>query len=90
MKSRYFWEIAALKKFSIVFETEETVYGRDAQNEFKTFRKDTGQISFSEREILESRLADLKILHKRETENDTENYYCRRWSNRHFAGCEFA
>jgi hypothetical protein len=70
MKSQYFWEKMTLKKFRIVFETEDFVHGRDANNQFCSFRKDTGLICFSEREILETRLAELEIEQEIETDED--------------------
>ncbi len=59
MKSRFFWEKRTCKKFSIVFESDEIIIGSDRKNKHRTFRKDTGLIAFSRREILEMRLADL-------------------------------
>ncbi|MBK7707471.1 MAG: hypothetical protein IPJ30_17395 [Acidobacteria bacterium] len=59
MKSSYFWERSTLNRFKIVFENADTVFGRNAANEFRTFRKDGNIISFSEREVLEIRLAEL-------------------------------
>lgn len=68
MRSRYFWKKAGLMKYVIVFETEETVLGRNDKNEFCLFRKDTDEISFSEREVLKQRLSKLKA-EKKETKN---------------------
>lgn len=82
MKSRYFWEKANLTKYTIFFETDETVLGRNEKNEFRLFRKDTDLISFSEREVLEIRLAELeneKEIEIDESENlsDVNNFSWR-------------
>jgi hypothetical protein len=59
MKSRFFWEKRTCKKYGIVFESDEIIIGSDRKNKYRTFRKDTGLIAFSRREVLEMRLADL-------------------------------
>jgi hypothetical protein len=59
MKSRFFWEKRTCKKFSVVFESDEIIIGSDRKNKHRTFRKDTGLIAFSRREVLEMRLTDL-------------------------------
>ena len=68
MKSRYFWEKSTFRKFTIIFEADLFIQGRDLNNQLKLFRKDTGLISFSEREILEIRLTELKTDQERESE----------------------
>lgn len=60
MNSRVFWEKATLKRFRIVFETAEIVIGATRRNKHKTFRKDTGVIAFSRRELLEVELSRLR------------------------------
>lgn len=69
MKNRQFWEKKSLRKFRIIFESKEIVVGADRKNRFRTFRKDTGLIAFSRREVLEMRLNDLT--HK--TDSEAEN-----------------
>jgi hypothetical protein len=64
MKKRYFWEKANLKKYRIIFENEEIIVEASKQNKYRTFRKDTGLIAFSRREILETKLSNLR--HKEE------------------------
>ena len=59
MKNGLFYETRTLKKFRIVFETEEMIVGADRKNKHRTFRKDIGAIAFSRREALEMRLLDL-------------------------------
>jgi predicted transcriptional regulator len=60
MKNRFFWEKATLKKFRVTFETNEIVIGATRRNKYKTFRKDTGVIAFSRRELLDVKLAKLR------------------------------
>ncbi|MCU0238295.1 MAG: hypothetical protein MUC29_02555 [Pyrinomonadaceae bacterium] len=60
MKKRYFWEKANLKKYRIIFENEEIIVGASRRNKYRTFRKDTGLIAFSRREILETKLSNLR------------------------------
>lgn len=59
MKKRYFWEKHTLKKFRIIFETAEFLVGVSRRNKYQTFRKDTGLIAYSKREVLEMNFADL-------------------------------
>lgn len=59
MKNRVFWEKQTCKKYRIVFESDEIIIGSDRNRKHRTFRKDTGLIAFSRREVLEMRLADL-------------------------------
>lgn len=59
MKNGLFYETRTLKKYRIVFETEEVIVGADRKNKYRTFRKDTSAIAFSRREALELRLLDL-------------------------------
>lgn len=73
MKSRYFWEKANLTKYTIVFETVETVLGRNEKNEFRTFRKDTDLICFSEQELLEVNRVELKN-EKEEITDENKNH----------------
>ena len=68
MNRRYFWLIPEFTKFRTVFETAETVMGVSDENEHRLFRKDTGKISFDEREAL--RLSIVKL-----TEFETEEVY---------------
>jgi len=60
MNIRVFWEKATLKKYRVVFETSEIVIGATRRNKYKTFRKDTGVIAFSRRELLEVKLSRLR------------------------------
>jgi hypothetical protein len=90
MKGRFFWEKRTCKKFGIVFESDEIIIGSDRKHKYRTFRKDTGLIAFSRREVLEMRLADLTKIQNSEAEKDAKNNNNRRWSNRNFIGCEFA
>lgn len=60
MENRTFWEKATLKKYRIVFETEDMVIGATRRNKYKTFRKDTGAIAFSRRELIDVKLAKLR------------------------------
>lgn len=74
MKSRFFWETRSLKKFRIIFESDEIIVGADRRNKYRTFRKDTGVIGFSRREVLEMRFACLTKKQKLEAENnDSKN-----------------
>jgi hypothetical protein len=59
MNRRYFWLVPEFTKFRTVFETADTVYGVNDENEHRMFRKDTGKISFDEREAL--RLSIVKL-----------------------------
>lgn len=70
MKGRLFWEKRTLKKFRIIFESEEIVVGADRKNKYQTFRKDSGLIAFSRREVLEMRLNDLTHRQKTEAERN--------------------
>ncbi|HVE57287.1 MAG TPA: hypothetical protein VNB22_10700 [Pyrinomonadaceae bacterium] len=67
MNRRYFWLIPEFTRFRIVFETAETVLGVNGDNEHRLFRKDTGKISFDEREAL--RLSIVKLTDFDETED---------------------
>jgi hypothetical protein len=60
MENRFFWEKATLKKYRVTFETDEIVIGATRRNKYKTFRKDTGVIAFSRRELLDVKLAKLR------------------------------
>ena len=68
MNRRYFWLVPEFTKFRTVFETAEAVYGVNDENEHRLFRKDTGKISFDEREAL--RLSIIRL-----TETDTEEFF---------------
>ena len=70
MKGRVFWEKRTLKKFSIIFESAEIIVGANKKNKYQTFRKDTGAIAFSKREVLEMRFHDLAK--KAHLESDSE------------------
>jgi hypothetical protein len=59
MNRRYFWLIPEFTKFRTVFETAETVLGVNDENEHRLFRKDTGKISFDERDALRLSIAKL-------------------------------
>lgn len=59
MNRRHFWLIPEFTKFRTVFENGETVLGISDENEHRLFRKDTGKISFDEREAL--RLSIVKL-----------------------------
>ncbi|MFT3746065.1 MAG: hypothetical protein QM785_17475 [Pyrinomonadaceae bacterium] len=60
MENRTFWEKATLKKYRIIFETAELVIGATRRNKYKTFRKDTGAIAFSRRELIDVKIAKLR------------------------------
>jgi hypothetical protein len=60
MNSRFFWEKSTLKRYRVTFETAEIVIGATRRNKYKTFRKDTGVIAFSRRELLEVELSRLR------------------------------
>lgn len=64
MEKRFFWERATLKKYRVIFETEEVIVGASRRNKYRTFRKDTETIAFSRREILETKFSNLR--HKEE------------------------
>ncbi len=66
MNRRYFWSIPEFVKYRATFETTETVAGVDERKEHRLFRKDTGKISFDEREAL--RLSIIALVEK-ETES---------------------
>lgn len=66
MKGKLFWEKRTLKKFRIIFESADIVVGADRKNKYRTFRKDTGLIAFSRREVLEIRLGALTKKQKSE------------------------
>lgn len=68
MNRRYFWLIPEFTRFRTVFETDETVLGVNEENEHRLFRKDTGVISFDEREALRLSIAKL-------TEPDAEDFF---------------
>jgi hypothetical protein len=72
MKGRLFWEKRTLKKFRIIFESGEIIVGADRKNKYQTFRKDSGQIAFSRREVLEMRLNDLTHRQKTEAEKNVK------------------
>ena len=74
MDGRVFWEKRTLKKFRIVFETPEIIVGADRKNKYRTFRKDTGLIAFSRREVLEMRLNDLTKKQRMEAKNETTKF----------------
>ncbi len=59
MNRRYFWLIPEFVKFRTVFETAETVLGVNVDKEHRLFRKDTGKISFDEREALRQSIVKL-------------------------------
>lgn len=67
MKGKLFWEKRTLKKFRIIFESADIMVGADRKNKHRTFRKDTGLIAFSRREVLEMRLGALTTKKKVET-----------------------
>ncbi len=75
MKSRCFWERSTLRKFRIVFETDDFVLGQDSQNECRTFRKDTDLISFSERQVLEARLTEIQTETEVKDDKETILFY---------------
>jgi hypothetical protein len=70
MKARFFWLVQNCKKFTIVFESESIIIGRDQKKRFNTFRKDTNLIAFSKREILDIRLAEFKLSDKNECDEN--------------------
>lgn len=70
MKGKLFWEKRTLKKFRIIFESADIVVGADRKNKYRTFRKDTGLIAFSRREVLEMRFAALTQKQKSEARNN--------------------
>jgi hypothetical protein len=90
MKNNCFWEKRTFKKFRIIFESDEIIVGADRKNKYRTFRKDTGTIAFSRREIVEMQLADLTVKQHSEVGKNAKNYNNRRWSNGNFIGGEFA
>jgi hypothetical protein len=80
MKSRIFYEKRTLKKFRIVFETDEMIIGADRKNKYRTFRRDTETIAFSRREALEMKLNDLTKKQTKEAESH-ENKKFNRFDN---------
>ena len=60
MKAKVFWEIAPLKQYTVIFETQEVIFGTDKDNICRMFRKDVQTISYSEREALALRLAQVE------------------------------
>ncbi|GEM_PF-2577715 len=70
MKGKLFWEKRTLKKFRIIFESADIVVGADRKNKYRTFRKDTGLIAFSRREVLEMRFGALTKKQKLEKSKD--------------------
>jgi len=70
MKGKLFWEKRTLKKFRIIFESADIVVGADRKNKYRTFRKDTGLIAFSRREVLEMRFGALTKKQKSEKSKD--------------------
>ena len=72
MKNRFFWEKATLKKYRVIFETEEVIVGASRRNKYRTFRKDTETIAFSRREILETKIANLR--HKEEKSDEKAHF----------------
>lgn len=75
MKRRIFYEKRTLKRFRVIFETEEIIIGVDRRNKYRTFRKDTGAIAFSRREALELRINDLTKKQIKEAENVEKKYF---------------
>ena len=57
MTRRYFWQVPELTRFRTVFEDRDIILGVSEKNEHKLFRKDTGSITFDEREALRQRLS---------------------------------
>ena len=75
MKSRVFWEKRTLKKFRIIFESNEIIVGAIRKNKYKTFRKDAGAIGYSRREVLEMKFNDLTQIAKKEEEcNENKSF----------------
>lgn len=70
MKGKIFYEKRTLKKLRVVFETSEIIVGADRKNKYRTFRKDTGLIAFSHKEVLELRLNDLTKKQTKEAESN--------------------
>lgn len=75
MKKRLFWEKRTLKKFRIVFESNEIIVGANRKNKFQTFRKDTESIAFSRRDVLEMRLKDLTKNPNEEAESNENTHF---------------
>lgn len=80
MKGKIFYEKRTLKKFRVVFETGGIIVGADRKNKYRTFRKDTGLIAFSRKEVLEMRLNDLTKKQSKEAESN-ENKQFNRFDN---------
>lgn len=80
MKGKIFYEKRNLRKYRTIFETAEIIVGADRKNKYRTFRKDTGAIAFSRREILEMRLHDLTNKPNAEAETN-ENKQFNRFNN---------
>jgi hypothetical protein len=57
MTRGYFWQVPEWTRFRTVFEDGEIILGVNEKNEHKLFRKDTGSITFDEREALQQRLS---------------------------------
>ena len=57
MNRRVFWQIPECARFRVVFEDKEFVLGANEANEHRLFRKDTGKISFNERDAIEAFVA---------------------------------
>lgn len=70
MNRRYFWLIPECVKFRTVFEDAETIIGVNEENEHRLFRKDTGRVCFTEREVLKSFIAN--FLEKEFSEENEE------------------
>jgi hypothetical protein len=74
MNGRVFWEKRSLKKFRIIFESDDLIVGADRKNKHRTFRKDTELIAFSRREVLEMRLNELTKKQKMEAKNENTKF----------------
>jgi hypothetical protein len=57
MNRRFFRQIPEFVKFRVVFEDNETVPGASGSDERRLFRKDSGKVSFNEREPIEAFVA---------------------------------
>lgn len=75
MKGRLFWEKRTLKKFRIVFESKDIIVGADRNNKHQTFRKDTGLIAYSRKEVLEMKIAGLTKKQKSEAESNENKQF---------------
>jgi hypothetical protein len=75
MRGRLFWEKRSLKKYRIVFESDEMIVGAGRKNKYRTFRKDAGLIAFSRREVLEMRIQDLTKRPQTEAESNEKGEF---------------